>query len=212
MEPQKYIEKLVDNYTCIFGEGPKQNMLSPIEKGDHPELDTSDLLDLEGINLYQSLIGALQWVITIGRFDINTAVMTLSTFHAAPRKGHLERVKRVFGYLSKMKQGAIRVRTEGPDFSDIPDFDFDWSRSVYGEPKELIPSDAPKPLGKYVTLTHYVDANLMHDVVSGKSVTGILNLMNKTPIDWYSKKQSTVETCQRPMVLSLSQLGHVWNR
>ena len=34
----------------------------------------------------------------------------------------------------------------------------------------------------------------MHDVVSGKSVTGILHLVNKTPLDWYSKKQPTVET------------------
>ena len=47
---------------------------------------------------------------------------------------------------------------------------------------------------KHVTLTHYVDANLMHDVTSGKSVTGILHLINKTPLDWYSKKQATVET------------------
>jgi len=30
--------------------------------------------------LYQSMIGALQWVVTIGRFDIMTAVMTLSGF------------------------------------------------------------------------------------------------------------------------------------
>jgi hypothetical protein len=34
----------------------------------------------------------------------------------------------------------------------------------------------------------------MHDITSGKSVTGILHLVNKTPIDWYSKKQATVET------------------
>jgi hypothetical protein len=26
----------------------------------------------------------------------------------------------------------------------------------------------------------------MHDITSGKSVTGILHLVNKTPIDWYS--------------------------
>jgi hypothetical protein len=65
---------------------------------------------------------------------------------------------------------------------------------VYGKIKELLPKDAPEPLGKYVTLSHYVDANLMHDITSGKSVTGILHLVNKTPIDWYSKKQATVET------------------
>ena len=45
-----------------------------------------------------------------------------------------------------------------------------------------------------MTTTHYVDANLFHDILSGRSVTGVLHLINKTPIDWYSKKQATVET------------------
>jgi hypothetical protein len=44
-----------------------------------------------------------------------------------------------------------------------------------------------------VTLTTYVDANLYHDMISGRSVTGILHLINKTPFNWYSKKQATVE-------------------
>jgi hypothetical protein len=65
---------------------------------------------------------------------------------------------------------------------------------VYGKVKELLPKDAPEPLGNYVTLSHYVDAKLMHDITSGKSVTVSLHLVNKTPIDWYSKKQATVET------------------
>ena len=60
--------------------------------------------------------------------------------------------------------------------------------------KDLLPTNAPEPLGNYVTLTHYVDANLMHDVLTGRSVTGILHLLNQTPIDWYAKKQATVET------------------
>ena len=34
----------------------------------------------------------------------------------------------------------------------------------------------------------------MHDITTGRSVTGILHLVNKTPIEWYSKKQATVET------------------
>ena len=34
----------------------------------------------------------------------------------------------------------------------------------------------------------------MHDIVTGKSVTAVLHLLNGTPIDWYSKRQSTVET------------------
>jgi hypothetical protein len=65
---------------------------------------------------------------------------------------------------------------------------------VYGECKEILPHDAPNALGNHVTLTHYVDANLMHDITTGRSVTGVLHIINKTPIDWYSKKQATVET------------------
>jgi hypothetical protein len=93
-----------------------------------------------------------------------------------------------------MKHASIRIRTAEPDYSDIPDFEYDWAQTVYGNLKELKPQDAPKPLWRYVTLTLYVDANLMHDLTTGRSVTGILHLINKTPIDWYSKKQATVET------------------
>lgn len=93
-----------------------------------------------------------------------------------------------------MRYASIRIRTEEPDYSDLPENIFDWSYSVYGNVKELLPTDAPKPLGNYVTLSHYVDANLMHDITTGRSVTGILHLVNKTPIEWYSKKQATVET------------------
>ena len=93
-----------------------------------------------------------------------------------------------------MRYAVIRICTEEADFSNLLDMRYDWSRSVYGELTEILPTDAPPALGNHVTLTHYVDANLMHDVITGRSMTGILHLANKTPIDWYSKKQSTVET------------------
>ena len=108
MAPRKYIERLIKNYECMFGEKPKQTVYSPLEKGDHPELNESELLDKEGIAQYQSIIGSLQWAITLGRFDIATAVMTMSSFRAAPHRGHLERAKRICGYLAKMKHGTIK--------------------------------------------------------------------------------------------------------
>jgi hypothetical protein len=61
----KYVEKLIMNYERMFGQQPKQNVSSPLEKGDHPEIDSSDLLDAKGIQMYQSMIGALQWMVTI---------------------------------------------------------------------------------------------------------------------------------------------------
>jgi hypothetical protein len=65
---------------------------------------------------------------------------------------------------------------------------------VYAGAKEEVPSDAPEPLGKEVVLTTFVDANLYHDMVSGKALTAILHMINQTPFDWYTKKQGTCET------------------
>lgn len=65
---------------------------------------------------------------------------------------------------------------------------------MYQDPQEEFPTDAPEPLGKHVTLSHYFDANLMHDMITGKSVTEILHFFNQTLIGSHSKKQSTVET------------------
>ena len=33
--------------------------------------------------------------------------------------------------------------------------------------KERLPRDAPEALGNHIILTHYVDANLYHDVLTG---------------------------------------------
>jgi len=192
--PRKYIEKMIEGFITIFGRKPKHNVSSPLEKGDHPELDNSDYLDFDGIAIYQSMIGSLQWAVSLGRIDIQTATMTMSAFRSVPREGHLDRVKRMYSYVSKMRHAAIRTRTEEPDFSTLPEDPNTWDQSVYGEVREEIPKDIPKPLGKHVVTTHYEDANLFHDIMTGRSVTGILHLINKTPFDWYSKKQATCET------------------
>ena len=66
--------------------------------------------------------------------------------------------------------------------------------SVYGDVKEQLPSDLPAPKGKPVRTTSFIDANLMFCKATGRSATGILHFVQATPIDWYSKRQSTVET------------------
>ena len=52
----------------------------------------------------------------------------------------------------------------------------------------------PDPLGEAVTTTTTMDAYLNHCLATGKSLTGYLHFVNKTPVEWYSKKQATVET------------------
>jgi hypothetical protein len=190
---KRYVDKMIDTYVQLYGEKPRK-ALSPLEQNDHPEMDDSPFLRQDETQHFQSLIGAMQWAVSIGRLDITTAVMSLSSFRTMPRRGHLERAKQIYGYLRKMKEERIQVLTNEPDFSDCQDLEYDWSSSVYGDVKEIIPMDIPEPKGKYVTLSHYFDANLYHDMVTGRSITAILHFLNQTPMDWYSKKQATVET------------------
>lgn len=96
-----------DSYLQLFGTKPPHNMQSPLEPNNHPELDDSPLLEKDDVQKYQSLIGQMQWSITTGRIDITTAVIGLSSFHAAPHQGHMEQAKHVFGYLTKMKDAVI---------------------------------------------------------------------------------------------------------
>jgi hypothetical protein len=51
-------------YERMFGHKPKEYSF-PLEKKTHPELDDSELLDEEGITMYQSMIGAAQWAISL---------------------------------------------------------------------------------------------------------------------------------------------------
>jgi hypothetical protein len=131
------------NYEPMFGTRPKQNVTSPLGKGDNPGIDTSELLNEEGIQQYQSLIGAMQWATSLGRFDITTAVMTLSGFCTAPRISHLEWAKRVYSHVAKMKHATIQICTEEVDSSSLPNHDFNWCNTVYSEVSELLPTDAP---------------------------------------------------------------------
>ena len=53
---------------------------------------------------------------------------------------------------------------------------------------ESLPNDAPKVYGP-----PDVDASLCHDFVTGRSVTGIIYLLNQMIVDYFSKKQPLVE-------------------
>ena len=192
---QTYIKRLMDICQQVFGEKPK-TYVSPLEKGDHPELDLTELCDEAGIKKYQSIIGALQWTISLCRFDIAVSVMTMGRFRMAPRQGHLERLKRICGYLRNFPHAAICFQTNLPTHEDHLHKiqEHDWMYAVYGNIKEELPSNMPMPKGNIVRTTSFVDANLMHDFTNGRSATGILHMINATPIEWFSKRQNTVES------------------
>ena len=68
--PKKYIAHMESTYERLFGEKPTHRS-SPLDSNDHPELlDTTSLLGTGDIEIYQSLVGVVQWVVSLGRFGI----------------------------------------------------------------------------------------------------------------------------------------------
>ena len=122
--------------------------------------------------------------------------MSLSRYHHAPRKGHLDCLMRVCSYVHKFPQAAIRIHTGIPNheatFGEYPE-QYDRMETVYGSLTEELPQNMPTPKGKLVCTTTYFDANLMHDVITGRSASGVLHFLNQTPWEWFSKHQAQVE-------------------
>ena len=120
------------------------------------------------------MVGSLQWAVALGRLDINTAVIAMSSFRVEPRQGHMERLKWMYRFLLKHKCVAISIRSEEPDMSHMPETAHDWEESVCGKVSEVLPTDAPEPLGNVVVTISYHDANLNYNVITGRSVAGML--------------------------------------
>jgi hypothetical protein len=71
---------------------------------------------------------------------------------------------------------------------------YNWFH-IYGNVEELLVTVASKSFAKPCVLPHcYDDSNLYHDTVMGRAVTGIVYMTIEISIDWFSKKQSRVET------------------
>ena len=68
-----------------------------------------------------------------------------------------------------------------------------WSE-FYEDVKEAIPMNAPEPQGKEVHISMFVDSDHAGDKVSQKLKSDFLIYVNTKLVQWFSKKQSTLET------------------
>ena len=165
-----------------------------MNRNDHPKLDTFEILEGDMAAKYLTMVGKLQWLVTLGRFDLHAHVTAMSRFRTAPRKGHMDRLKRIYAYAIRTKDYAVRFRTDQPDYSFLLEQDFGWTYSVYGDVHEILHDDMPEPLGEAVLTTTTMDANLNHYLATHKSLTECLHFVNRTAVDLYSKEHATLET------------------
>jgi hypothetical protein len=131
--------------------------------------------------------------VDLGRFDIITEVSMLSTYLCFPREGHLEAVFRVSAYLGLHHNAIVVFDPTYPSVDMSTFINTDW-KSMYGDVKEMILSDAPVSHGKEVDLRLFVDSDHAGEKFTMRSRTGFVIYLNMAPIVWLSKRQPTVES------------------
>ena len=135
MSSEKYVRTAIENVEQKLKKVSKQlpsKCVTPTTYKYRPEDDSSEDLDKEDITYFQELIGILRWAIEIGRVDILLEVALLSTHLAAPKRGHLEQVYHIFGYLKKNPKRKIYLDPDLPIISESRFKTFDWEDFLYG--------------------------------------------------------------------------------
>jgi hypothetical protein len=198
MSSSKYVQSAVQNVKEYLEALPGDQMLmkkayGPFEGGYKPELDESPELDPTRANLYQSQIGILSWCEELGRIVIITAVSMLSTYLCLPRKGHLEDVFHVFACLGIHHNTRVEFDPKYPAVDMETFIKTDW-KYMYGDVKEMTPSDDPVTREKEVYLRLFVDSDHACEQFTRHSRTGFVIYLNMTQIVWLSNHQPTVES------------------
>jgi hypothetical protein len=188
MSSSKYVQYAVQNVQEYMAAPPGDQKLlkkasGQFTGGHKPELDESPELDPIRANFYQSQIGILLWCMELGRIGIITEVSMLSTYLFSPREGHLEAVFHVCAYMGLHHNARVVFDPTYPSIVMGTFIKTDW-KSMYGEVKEMIPSDAPVSRGKEVDMRLFVDSNHAGEQFTRPSRTGFV---------WFSKRQPTVE-------------------
>jgi hypothetical protein len=166
-----------------------------MKTNEHPEEDLSDILDNNMHRECQSLMGMLQWVVSLCRVDICFAVSSLSRFFACPRRGHLSRVLHVWGYLKEYPHPCITIVLNP---AETPGETIDCSllstSDQYAYAHEELDPKFPIAMGEELNTSIYFDSDHAHDKKTGRSISGVVAFLGNAPIIWKSKRQGVVQT------------------
>ena len=105
----------------------------------------------------------------------------------------MEQVYHVFGYLKTHLKRRLFFDPQHPDIDEYAFSNYEWY-DFYRDAREQVSNDMSLPRGHAVSTHCFVDADHASNTVTRRSQTGILILLNKIPILWYSKRQNTVDT------------------
>ena len=196
MSSEKYVKSAIQNIEETLqktGQQLPSKCKTPLVCGYHPELDVTPGLKTDGLQQYQELIGILRWAVELGRVDILMETSMMSTHLATPRRGHLEQVHHIFGYLKERPKRKLFFDPQHLELDERSFTTYDWY-DFYRDAKEPVPGDMPAPRGQTVSTHCFVDSDIAANPVTRHSQTGLLLFVNRAPVTWFSRRQHTVET------------------
>mmetsp|Transcript_18822 Transcript_18822/g.26690 ORF Transcript_18822/g.26690 Transcript_18822/m.26690 type:complete len:441 (+) Transcript_18822:2780-4102(+) len=173
--PKRYLGATIEKVNVErFGKLKYNNKITtPLPKDYHPELDTSEFLDDENIEVYQSYMGILRWGVELGRIDLAQSCSLMARYSNAPRRDHLDKVLGIFAYVKKHLQSRLVFDYRARNWSKIRWLEHDWS-DFYPDAFECVPTNAPKPRGKAMQINMFCDASHATDLITRRSTTGII--------------------------------------
>lgn len=197
MNSTKYIKESIQKYESKYNITIAKEP-TPMKVASRPESDMSPLLDVAEHKEFQHIIGLDQWMVLTGRIDITYAISSLARYAAGPREGHLKMAREILGYLKKFPKKGI-VMDPRPPTIDISTNASD--RQVYEEfthqykyYKEELDLYFPDPTINELDIAVFCDSDHAYDLVTGRSITGLIAFVGSTSVYWKSKRQTNVQT------------------
>ena len=133
----------------------------------------------------------LRWAVELGQINITAEVSMLAAYSAAPRIGHFNAMLHIFAFLKLHPRCRMVFDNSYVPIQTSSDENF---LEFYPNAQEEIPPNAPEERGKAVQMIAFSDSDHAGDLLTRRSRTGVLIFLNRSPIIWYSKKQSCIET------------------
>ena len=195
----QYVQAAVNNIEEYLKKQGKKPLTT---KGHHnhltckycPEIHISQELDPQDASYYQSLKGILRWIVELVRVDICVEVYMMSSHVALTRQVHFDQVLHIFGYLKKHHNSEMVFDPTEPDINMLQFKKQDWSQTINGELNEAISPNAQLACGRGMRMAVWVDSDHAGELLTRRSRTGYLILLNGSPIYWFSKKIPIIET------------------
>ena len=105
----------------------------------------------------------------------------------------MERTNTIFGYLKKYTKRRYIIDPIDPIQNVtyeliVPDFGNQYSDFVEATDYRL-----PEAKMKEISLNIFVGSNHGHDRMTGRSISGIISFVGRTPVYWRKKRQSSVQ-------------------